>query len=39
MLRNTLLWVSTNPYLAQRLPKYRFVRRGTRRFMPDDSAW
>ena len=37
MLRNTLLWVSTNPYLAQRLPKYRFVRRATRRFMPGET--
>ncbi len=37
MLRTTLLWVSTNPFLAQRLPKYRFVRRATRRFMPGET--
>lgn len=37
MLRNTLLWVSTNPFLAQRLPKYRFVKRATRRFMPGET--
>lgn len=36
MLRNALLWASTNPFLAQRLPTYRFVRRATRRFMPGE---
>jgi len=37
MLRNALLWASTNPFLAQRLPTYGFVRRATRRFMPGES--
>lgn len=38
MLRSTLLWASTNPFLAQRLPRYGFVRRAVRRFMPGESA-
>ena len=42
MLRNSLLWVSTNPFLAERLPRYRFVQKATKRFMPgetfDDAA-
>ena len=37
MLRNALLWASTNPFLAERLPTYRFVRRATRRFMPGET--
>lgn len=37
MLRNTLLWASTNPFLAQRLPRYGFVKRATRRFMPGEG--
>ena len=37
MLRNALLWASTNPFLAQRLPTYGFVRRATRRFMPGEE--
>jgi len=37
MLRNALLWASTNPFLAQRLPTYGFVRRATRRFMPGET--
>lgn len=36
MLRQALLWASTNPLLAERLPRYRFVRRATRRFMPGE---
>ncbi len=38
MLRNTLLWASTNPFLAVRLPRYRFVQRATRRFMPGEEV-
>lgn len=34
MLRNTLLWASTNPFLAKKLPTYRFVQKATKRFMP-----
>jgi proline dehydrogenase len=37
MLRNALLWASTNRYLSQRLPSYRFVKRATRRFMPGET--
>lgn len=37
MLRATLLWASTNPLLAQKLPRYRFVQRATRRFMPGEE--
>ena len=36
MLRNTLLWASTNPFLAERLPRYRFVQKATKRFMPGE---
>jgi len=37
MLRQTLLWASTNPFLAERLPRYGFVKRATRRFMPGEQ--
>jgi proline dehydrogenase len=37
MLRNTLLWASTNPTLAEKLPRYRFVQKATRRFMPGEE--
>jgi len=37
MLRNVLLWASTNPLLAERLPRYGFVKRATRRFMPGEG--
>jgi proline dehydrogenase len=36
MLRSALLWASTNPSLAQRLPRYGFVRKAVRRFMPGE---
>ncbi len=36
MLRSALLWASTNPYLAKRLPRARFVQRATRRFLPGE---
>lgn len=38
MLRNTLLWASTNPFLAEKLPRYRFVQKATKRFMPGEEA-
>jgi len=38
MLRNALLWASTNPFLAERLPSYGFVKRATRRFMPGEGV-
>ena len=37
MLRDALLWASTNPFLSQTLPQYRFVKRATRRFMPGEK--
>lgn len=37
MLRNALLWASTNPFLAERLPTYGFVRKATSRFMPGET--
>ena len=37
LMRNALLWASTNPFLAQRLPRTRFVRRASRRFMPGEE--
>ena len=37
MLRKTLLWASTNPWIANRLPRLGFVRRATRRFMPGEE--
>ena len=36
MLRQALLWASTNPLLAERLPRFGFVKRATRRFMPGE---
>jgi proline dehydrogenase len=37
MMKSALLWASTNPTLARRLPRYRFVRRAVRRFMPGET--
>lgn len=37
MLRAALLWASSNPLLADRLPRYRFVQRAVRRFMPGEA--
>lgn len=37
MLRNALLWASTNPFMAERLPRYGFVKKATRRFMPGEE--
>lgn len=37
MLRNALLWASTNPTLSQKLPRYGFVKKATRRFMPGEE--
>ena len=37
MLRNALLWASTNPTLAEKLPRYGFVQKATRRFMPGEQ--
>ena len=37
MLRNALLWASTNSFLSRRLPRMGFFRRATRRFMPGEE--
>ena len=37
MLRDALLWASTNPTLAEKLPRYRFVQKATKRFMPGEE--
>ena len=37
LLRSTFLWASTNPWLAERLPRYGFARRAVRRFMPGET--
>jgi len=37
MLRNTLLWAAENPFLAKKLPTYRFVQKATKRFMPGED--
>ena len=37
MMRKALLWASTNPFLAERLPRMGFVKRATSRFMPGES--
>ena len=36
-MRKALLWASTNPFLAERLPRMGFVKRATSRFMPGES--
>lgn len=37
VMRRALLWGSTNEWLAGRLPRYRFVQRAVRRFMPGEE--
>ena len=37
MLRGLLLWGSENRFLAERLPRFRFVQRAVRRFMPGET--
>ena len=36
-MRKLFLWASTNPWLAERLPRYGFARRAVRRFMPGET--
>lgn len=36
-MRQALLWASTNSFLSKRLPRYGFVKRATRRFMPGET--
>lgn len=37
MLRSLLLWGSENAFLSRRMPRYRFVQRAVRRFMPGEE--
>jgi len=37
MLRKTLLWASTNPFMAKKLPSYGFVKRATKRFVAGEE--
>jgi proline dehydrogenase len=37
-MRPLLLWASTNPWMRERLPRYGFVQRAVRRFMPGEHA-
>jgi proline dehydrogenase len=37
-MRQILLWMSRNPWLRERLPRLRFVKRAVRRFMPGEDA-
>lgn len=37
-MRRVLLWMARNPWLKERLPRLRFVRRAVRRFMPGEDA-
>jgi proline dehydrogenase len=37
-MRRALLWASTHPVLAERLPRRAFMRRAVRRFMPGEAA-
>jgi proline dehydrogenase len=36
-MRGALLWASQNRWLREHLPRYRFVRRAVRKFMPGES--
>ncbi len=36
-MRRALLWASQSPWLAQRLPRYRFVQRAVTRFIPGEE--
>jgi len=36
-MRAALLWASTNPWLANRLPRHAFARRAVTRFMPGET--
>jgi proline dehydrogenase len=36
-MRTILLWMARNPWLKERLPRFRFVRRAVRRFMPGED--
>ena len=37
-MRRILLWAARNRWLKERLPRFRWVRRATKRFMPGETA-
>jgi proline dehydrogenase len=37
-VRTILLWMARNPWLKERLPRLRFVKKAVRRFMPGEDA-
>ena len=37
LARNAVLWAADNRWLREHLPRYRFVRRSVRRFMPGET--
>jgi proline dehydrogenase len=37
-MRTILLWMARNPWLKERLPRFRFVQKAVRRFMPGEDA-
>jgi len=37
-MRTVLLWMARNPWLKQRVPRFAFVRKATRRFMPGEDV-
>jgi len=37
-MRTILLWMARNPWLKERLPRLRFIRKAVRRFMPGEDA-
>lgn len=36
-MRRILLWAARNPWLREKLPRFRFMRRAVRRFMPGET--
>jgi len=36
LARDAVLWAADNRWLREHLPRYRFVRRSVRRFMPGE---
>jgi proline dehydrogenase len=36
-MRRVFLWAARNPWLKSRLPRYRFMKRAVRRFMPGET--
>jgi proline dehydrogenase len=37
MMRRVFLWAARNPWLKERLPRFRFMQRAVRRFMPGET--